>query len=294
MIFTQVIKRDGAVVEFDRNKIVNAIKKAMIRTDKGIDKETAEIVADKIENKLVKEKKFCNIEMIQNKVEYNLMLSNRKDVAQEYIRYRFKRIEEKNSINNIDREIQGLFDMTSEEVVNNANKAGDKFHTYRAMIADIACKDYAKRRIVPQKFNDAHEEGSIYIHDYNYIAIPFFNCILIDWIDMLKNGFEVGSTKISTPKGVTTAIALLSQIVAHVSSNCYGGVTLPSLCTGLEPYVRSSYEKHFAVGLEWLEDEDRAKKYAWQRLEKEVYDAAQAFEYEIQTLTNSRGEMLAL
>jgi anaerobic ribonucleoside-triphosphate reductase len=287
----QVTKRDGTVVEFDKLKIVNAILKAMVRTEKGVDMGVANGVADKVESKLSKKKEPHDIEMIQNLVEYSLMQSNRKDVAQEYIRYRFKRDEERNSVNNIDKEIQGLFDFTSEEVVNNANKAGDKLQTFRAMISDIACKDYAKRRIVPRRFNDAHEEGSIYIHDYNYLAIPFFNCMLINWIDMLENGFEVGNTIITTPKGITTAIALLSQIVAHVSSNCYGGVTLPSLDIGLEPYAKKSYAKHLRIGMKWLNDEEKAQRYAWERLEKELYDAAQAFEYEIQTLTNSRGEV---
>jgi len=290
MAETQVTKRDKTIVGFNKQKIADAIIKAMARTDRGIDKEAASAISDKVESKLSKVKDIHDIEVIQNMVEQYLMLSNRKDVAQEYIRYRFKRNEERNSANNIDREIQGLFDMTSEEVVNNANKAGDKLHTYRAMIADITSKDYAKRNIVPKWLSDAHEEGSIYLHDYNYVAIPVYNCQLINWIDMLENGFEVGSTKITTPKGITTAIALLSQIVAHVSSSCYGGVSLPSLCTGLEPYVKKSYDKHYAVGLKWLNDYEKVEQYAWERLEKEVYDAAQAFEYEISTLTNSRGE----
>lgn len=285
-----VIKRDGQEVEFDKSKIVNAVSKAMARTEKGIDLEVANLVANKTEKKIEKSKNEIHIESIQDMVEEYLMQSNRKDVAQEYIRYRFKRNEERNSMSYIDKEIQGLFDLTSEEIVNNANKAGDKLHTYRAMIADITSKDYAKRNIVPKWLNEAHEEGSIYLHDYNYVALPVYNCQLINWIDMLENGFEVGSTKITSPKGITTAIALLSQIVAHVSSNCYGGVSLPSLCTGLEPYARKSYEKHYTVGLKWLKDENKAKEYAWERLEKEVYDAAQAFEYEISTLTNSRGE----
>lgn len=115
------------------------------------------------------------------------------------------------------------------------------------------------------------------------------NCCLVNYRDMLENGFHVGQTHIHNIKSITTAIAILSQIIAHVSSGQYGGVTLQRLDEGLEPYIKMSYDKHLKIAIE--EGIEDAKGYAWRRLEKETFDACQGLEYEINTLTNSRGEV---
>lgn len=284
----EVIKRDGSLVPFDKTKISAAIIKAMKSTDKGVDTQLAEHIADQVEGV---QQEQLSIEMIQDLVEEQLMKSARTDVAKNYIRYRYKREEARNTYNDLDSEIMGLKDLTSDEVRNNANKDGSKLQTYRAMMADVACINFAKRKVVPKRFMDEHQK-SIYIHDFNYIDTPFFNCCLVNWIDCLQNGLMIANASIETPKSLATAIALLSQIVAHVSSNCYGGVTLPELTTGLTPYMKKSWNKHYAIAKEWIgDDEQKCQDYAWQRLTKETYDACQSMEYEIQTLTNSRGEV---
>ncbi|WP_039240983.1 anaerobic ribonucleoside-triphosphate reductase [Clostridium botulinum] len=280
-----VIKRDGREVDFNINRIVNAIELAMKDTKQGIDKELSVHIANDI-NKINKDK--MTVEEIQDIVEDKLM-DSRKDVAKEYIKYRNERNKARDSKSNVFEKMQDTFDMKSEDNRDNANKAGDKLQTYRAMIADIACREFARTKTIPEKILKEHKK-TIYQHDENYVCLPFFNCILIDYRDMLK-GFKVGMTPIETPKSITTAIAILSQIVAHVSSNCYGGNTLAEIDEGLEIYAKRSYKKHFRTGMKWLKNKKRAKKYAWEKLEKEVYDACQGFEYEIQTLTNSRGEV---
>lgn len=280
----QVTKRDSQIVEFDKNKIINAIEKAMNRTENGVSEELSNKIADSIASMEVNN---LSIEEIQEIVENKLMSSSRKDVAKEYIRYRYKRQEERSAEINLDNEIQGLFDMTSEEVRNNANKAGDKLQSYKAMVSDITSKDYAMRRIIPERFKKEHER-SIYWHDLNYEPYPIWNCTLINWMDMLDNGFNINGVDIETPKSIETAVALLSQIVAHVSSNCFGGVTLGQL-SHLSKYGKKSLDKHKLIGAE--EGVSDVEGYAWRRLEKEIYDACQGLEYEIQTLTNARAEV---
>lgn len=290
---TMIIKRDGSVVPFDKTKISTAIIKAMKCTNNGVDYHLAEEIASFVEKAAsdpARETEF-SIEMIQDIVEERLMKSARTDVAKCYIRYRYKREEERNTYNDLDNEIMGLKDLSSDEVRNNANKDGSKLQTYRAMMADVACINFAKRKIVPKRFMEEHRK-SIYIHDFNYIDTQFFNCCLVNWIDCLENGITIANAEIETPKSLSTAVALLSQIVAHVSSNCYGGVTLPELTTGLTPYMKKSWNKHYAIAQKWIgSDQQKCEEYAWERLTKETYDACQSMEYEIQTLTNSRGEV---
>lgn len=310
----KIIKRDGRKVEHKKEKIINAIQKSMLQTSIGIDENIISKVVSDVETLM---RNNITVEEIQDMVEDKLIEHGRADAAKKYIAYRRERTIARERQSVVDREMTGLFDMSNQELIrDNANKDGKKIQSYRSLIADIACTDYAKRNNVPKYLLEAHEEGSIYIHDINYANLPFFNCMLINYPDMLDNGFEISNTKIETPKSITTAIALLSQIVAHVSSNCYGGVTLPDLDVHLDKYLDRSFVKHYKKGLKWilgldesginnfikdkhisLNNKDLYKlndtiyEFAKAEIEKELNDACQSLEYEIQTLTNSRGEV---
>ena len=288
-----VIKRDMRVKKYEEARIFEAIKSAYVDVynsplSADVIDDIYDIVMDVNEDIENMKKEKVTVEEIQDIVVKNIKQYDEL-VANAYQRYREERSKKRENKGYLNTEIEGIFNQTSEEIRNNANKDGSKLHTLRAMIADVAVKDYAKRNVVPAHLLERHEK-SLYIHDMNYMGLPMFNCMLINWIDMLENGFVIAGKTIESPKSITTAIALLSQIVAHVSSNCYGGVTLPKL-TALKTYVKRSYDKHYEVGLKWLQDEEKAKEYALERVEKECYDSAQAFEYECQTLTNSRGEV---
>ena len=289
----KVIKRNGDVVDFNKDKIYNAISKAFVETYSDIEElniGTAHKVTDNVVLKIYNlYKSQISVEEIQDIVERELM-DNDKSVAQAYIRYRYKRETIRNTYNDLDKEIQGLKDLTSEEVRNNANKSGDKLQTFRPMISDITCIDYAKRHIVPDNILKHHGK-EIYIHDFNYMGVPMFNCCLVNWEDCFKHGMYVGSAPIMKPKSISTAIALISQLAAHVSSNCYGGITFINLTTGLCQYGIASLNKHRKVGEKWLNSKEEVESYAWEQLETEIKNAAQSLEYEIQTLTNSRGEV---
>lgn len=286
----KVIKRDLREKEFDLSRIRVAIQNAYseVYNNKDIFENEYIYIEPEILNKLkIENKDIVYIEHIQDIV-IDVLNDINKKVAESYSDYRqertFKREKKSKTFNDID----DIFTMKSEEVRNNANKAGDRIQTYRAMISDVACSNYADAKIIPPHILKEHGK-SVYIHDKSYLPIPMFNCILVNWMDMLENGFNMGSTHISSPNSITTAVALLSQIISHTTSNTYGGNTLGDLDIGLEPYIQKSYLKHLNVAKSWV-NEDKREEYAWTQLEKEVYDAVQGLEYEITTLMNSRGE----
>ena len=246
-----------------------------------------ELLEPMIEEAIKKQnKEQIYIEEVQNIIIENILKVN-KPVAKCYKQYRDERTKQRESNSKFFNDITAIFEQTSEEITNNANKAGDKLQTYRAMVSDVACSNYADARLIPIHILKEHKK-SIYIHDKSYFPIPIFNCILVNWMDMLDNGFHMGSSFISTPQSVTTAVALLSQIISHTTSNTYGGNTLGDLDLGLEKYIERSHNKYKQVAELWVAEEKR-EDYAWTMLEKEVYDAVQSFEYEISTLMNSRG-----
>ena len=283
----KVIKRDGRVKDFDTRFIDVAISKAEEEvkdnvSDLGL--RISELIKDYLIDNNISE---TSIEDIQDLV-IEFLKQEDIEVAKAYKEYRDKRSLERNKKSKFLKDIEDIFNQTSEEIRNNANKAGDKLQTYRAMVADVACNNYADTKIIPERLLKKHKK-TIYIHDKSYLPIPVFNCININWQDMLDNGFKMVA-KIETPKSLSTAIALLTQIVAHTSSSTYGGNTLADLDIGLEKYAIKSYKKHLEVAKKWITDENKQLEYAWDRLEKECMDSMQSLEYEIATLMNSRGE----
>ncbi|QSF43377.1 anaerobic ribonucleoside-triphosphate reductase [Paenibacillus tianjinensis] len=312
MTHTEVTKRDGTVVGFDKQKIVNAIMKAMARTEKGIDEEVAESVAEKTIHKLLG-KKNLDIECIQDNVIDSLLLSKRKDVAKEYIAHREVRSLKRRERSSLDKKVQGLLDLTNTEVMSeNSNKDSQTIPTQRDLLAGIMAKDFAQAYMIPKRVVEAHNNGDIHQHDQDYTPyFPSFNCMLIDLREMLENGFKLGNAQIETPKSITTAAAVTAQIIAQVSSHIYGGNTINEIDKILAPYVTCSFIKHFKTGMEWLYKADssyintldiyienkelsnqfpRCYDYAIKLTQKETLDAFQSLEYEINTLVSANGQ----
>lgn len=216
------------------------------------------------------------------------MDGKRKDVARAFVRYRYKRELVREAKTNLDNEIFGLKDGTSEEVINNANKNGKLLQTLKPMIADVTIIDQAKRYYVPERIMKHHQK-EIYIHDMNYFGIPMHNCQLVNWEDCLENGMVIGNAPIEKPNTITVAVNLLSQIAAHVSSNCYGGITFINLTKGLCQYGRGSLNTWRKKAQDF--EVPNAEDFAWKMLEREISKSIKGLEYEILTLTNSRGEI---
>ena len=172
----------------------------------------------------------------------------------------------------------------------NANKASERIPVMKEMIAGEVVKAVSEDYI-PEEVLIAHKKGEIHYHDLDQAPLlPFTNCCLVDLKDMLQNGFDMGNATIEEPKSVSTACAITSQIIAQVASHQYGGVSMNRIDEVLEPYVTKSYDKHLEVGLEFCENRDKAVVYATKQTMKEVKDACQAMEYEINTLFTSQGQ----
>jgi len=161
----------------------------------------------------------------------------------------------------------------------------------RDMIAGEVSKHLALTDILPKEVADAHIAGEIHYHDLDYAPLfPMFNCMLIDIHGMLSQGFKMGNADIETPRSISTATAVVAQVIAQVASHIYGGNTINRIDEVLAPYVKLSYSKHLAAGKLWCKDDGRAVAYATSMTKKETYDAFQSLEYEINTLHTANGQ----
>ena len=284
-----IIKRDGRQKDFEWSRIKLAIKNAYLDVSNyDTFKEQYNFIQPLIENKINElNKDEINVEEVQDIVIESVGKVN-KEVAKGYQEYREKRSLERESKFSLYDEIQEVLDNCSPEMRENANKAGDKIQSIRAMVADISCRKYNEVKKIPINLLREHKKR-IYIHDEMYFGLPFHNCFLINWRDMLDNGFHINNTYIRTPNSLRTAVTLLSQIVAQCASNCYGGVTLSDLCIGLEKYAQKSLNKHIQIAKQ--ENIPDIEGYAWRQLEKEAYDSFQDLLYSINCLCTSRGEV---
>ncbi|HAS6293134.1 TPA: anaerobic ribonucleoside-triphosphate reductase [Vibrio vulnificus] len=282
-----VVKRDGAKATFNAQLIKNAVQSAAesINCPK---RELGDIVATNVCEKMNgrTEIEICEI---QSLVEKELMHVD-EDVARAYIEYRHDRDIQREKASALSAEISGLVEQSNADLLNeNANKDSKVIPTQRDLLAGIISKHYAKHHMLPRDIVQAHENGEIHYHDLDYSPFfPMFNCMIVDLENMLKNGFRMGNAEIDTPKSIQTATAVTAQIVAQVASHTYGGTTLNRLDEVLAPYVTASHEKHLATAKEW--DVPNPEAYARKLTEKEVYDAFQSLEYEINTLFSSNGQ----
>ncbi|OIN15594.1 anaerobic ribonucleoside-triphosphate reductase [Shewanella algae] len=190
------------------------------------------------------------------------------------------------------QEITALFDEGNSSLkTENANKDAKIIPTQRDLLAGIVSRHYALEHILPKDVAEAHISGDLHFHDLDYSPLfPMFNCMLIDVGGMLTNGFRLGNAEIESPKSISTATAVVAQIIAQVASHIYGGNTVDRLDEVLAPYVRLSYEKHLSTGRQFIENEAKAVIYAERMTEKECYDAFQGLEYEINTLHTANGQ----
>ncbi|MGO4937800.1 anaerobic ribonucleoside-triphosphate reductase [Fundicoccus sp. Sow4_H7] len=178
-----------------------------------------------------------------------------------------------------------------QTVVNeNANKDSRVFNTTRDLTAGVSAKAIGLTMLPPAVAN-AHLKGDIHYHDLDYHPYsPMTNCCLIDFKGMLSQGFHIGNAQVESPRSINTATAQIAQIVANVASSQYGGCSADRIDEVLAPYARLNFEKHLKTAQEWIEDSSQHEAYAYRKTEKDIYDAMQSLEYEINTLYTSNGQ----
>ncbi len=293
---TNVIKRNGEEVLFDLSKIVNAVKAANCEVDRIHQMNEYQIVAiaDNIASKVGELPHAVNVEDIQDMVERGIMEMRGYEVAQKYVRYRYRR-ELKRKSNTTDNGILSLIENINEEVTQeNSNKNPVINSTQRDYMAGEVSKDLSKRVLLPAEIVNAHEEGIIHFHDSDYFAQKEHNCDLINLADMLQNGTVISETLIEKPHSFFTACNVTTQIVAQVASNQYGGQSFT--LAHLAPFVDISRQKlRKSVIAERKEcgesmDEDIISRVTERRLRDEVKSGIQTIQYQLITLMTCNGQ----
>ena len=241
IVRNNVIKRNGQEVSFDISKIINAIAKANHEVDgiHQLNKFQIRAIADNIAKKITDYSRAAHVEDIQDMVETGIMEMRGYEVAQKYVRYRYKREISRKS-NTTDDGILSLIELNNEEVKQeNSNKNPIINSTQRDYMAGEVSKDLTRRLLLPEDIVKAHEEGIIHFHDADYFAQKEHNCDLINLEDMLQNGTVISQTMIEKPHSFFTACNVTTQIVAQVASNQYGGQSFT--LSHLAPYHSEAY-----------------------------------------------------
>ncbi len=283
----QVIKRDGTKVDFNKEKIIIAIEKAM-HSPSGIYVEGQALeIAGEIE-KRSKNKREISIYEIEDLVYYKLIDRKNPATAKAYESYKSVQAYKREQ-NTSDDEIIGLLNQTNIDVMDeNSNKNPIIASTQRDLIAGEVAKDIAKRKLIPADLVEAHDSGAIHIHDLDYLIQPIFNCCLVDMKDMLDNGTVVNEKMIETPKSFQVACNVMTQIIAQIASNQYGGQSINISC--LSPYLGKSYDKNMKLAQEILTDEEEIKKMADALTKRDLESGIQTIQYQINTLMTSNGQ----
>ena len=295
----EVLKRDGREVLFDVERIYNAIEKAFRSTISGCD-DVAEptlktlraggLVLEEFRKRVKEGEKIFTVEDIQDVVEKVLYETSENETYRHFKEYRKEREREREGAKSIDETIGRLISKEPSTVNENANKDSDAFNTRRDLTAGITGKAIGLR-MLPLHVSNAHQKGEIHFHDLDYSPYePMTNCCLIDFKGMLKNGFRMGNADIESPKSIQTAAAQIAQIIANVASCQYGGCSADRIDEILAPYAKLNYKKHLKDAKEWIEDGSKWEDYARKKTRKDIYDAMQSLEYEVNTLFTSNGQ----
>lgn len=290
----KVIKRDGRLVEFDDQKIYDALAKAKEKihgTLSPLDQRHLLDIVEKVDQE-ISERFIDNIKIyeIQNIVEHTLLQYHEYELAEEYIHYRTRRDFQRSQATDINFTIEKLMNKDQTVVNENANKDSNVFNTQRDLTAGIVGKSIGLKMLPPHVAN-AHQKGDIHYHDLDYHPYaPMTNCCLIDFEKMLNEGFKMGNAEVEAPKSIQTATAQISQIIANVASSQYGGCSADRVDELLAPFAEKNYQKHLTEAQEWIDGTERQEAFARKKTKKDIFDAMQSLEYEINTLFTSNGQ----
>ncbi|MFW2514196.1 anaerobic ribonucleoside-triphosphate reductase [Demequina sp. SO4-13] len=290
----EVVKRDGRTLPFDERRIGGALTKAFAAVHGDVSAEHQRTV-DSLVTRIVAELSLrhdprVKIYEIQAVVEHELLDAGERAVARAYIDYRVERDLARSESTDLNHSITRLLDKESSVVHENANKDADVYNTQRDLTAGMVGKAVGLR-MLPHHVANAHQKGDIHYHDLDYHPYsPMTNCCLIDFRGMLSTGFRIGNAQVDPPRSIQTATAQISQIIANVSSSQYGGCTVDRIDELLAPYAALNRAKHEVDAERWITDPDARAEYAQEKTRKDIYDAMQSLEYEINTLFTSNGQ----
>lgn len=286
----KVQKRDGRVAVYDADKIRAAIEKANASVEAG-ERVEPEVVEETIHYVEQHAGEVMPVEAIQDMIEERLVQHNKYALAKKYMIYRYQRALLRKS-NTTDESILKLIRNENKELAEeNSNKNTTLASTQRDYIAGEVSRDVTKRLLLPEKITLAHENGVLHFHDADYFIQPIFNCCLVDIGDMLDNGTVMNGKMIESPKSFQVACIVMTQIIAAVASNQYGGQSVA--VSHLGKYLRKSRQKFEQELEEEFGDTmtaDERKRVTDIRVQDELRSGVQTIQYQINTLMTTNGQ----
>lgn len=284
-----VQKYDGRVVVFDVKKWLASLKKSQVNQI-SFDSEYYQVIVTAVLRQLATlDTAILSTKEIQSVTTQTLLAYHEDDIAKRYNDFSVLKHEHKQNEMDINVSMAKLLEKDRSVVNENANKDSNVFNTQRDLTAGIVGKAIGLK-MLPTHVANAHQRGDIHFHDLDYSPYtPMTNCCLIDFKGMLSNGFKIGNADVESPKSIQTATAQIAQIIANVASSQYGGCTADRIDELLAPYAQLNYKKHLTDAEKWVQG-DKKEAYAEEKTKKDIYDAMQSLEYEINTLFTSNGQ----
>ncbi len=286
----KVQKRDGRIVTYEVDKITNAIKKANVEVEPS-QKASDELISTAVENVENLSGDVIPVETIQDIIERTLVSHNKYVLAKKYMIYRYQRslLRKKNTT---DESILKLIKNENKELAEeNSNKNTVHASTQRDYIAGEVSRDLTRRMLLPEHISMAHDNGVLHFHDADYFIQPIFNCCLVNIKDMLDNGTVMNGKMIESPKSFQVACTVMTQIIAAVASNQYGGQSVNVAHLG--KYLRKSrdkFEKETRERFGDTLDEKAIKEIVDMRVDDELKSGVQTIQYQINTLMTTNGQ----
>ncbi|WP_125709697.1 anaerobic ribonucleoside-triphosphate reductase [Lacticaseibacillus porcinae] len=287
-------KRDGRIVDFDQQKITRAITKAAVSVDKPLSpadyRDIEAISDDAVATILDRFDKDVRIAEVQSVVEEAILNAHKYDWGKAYTDYRMQRDIDRAKRADVNYNVQKLIDRDATVVHENANKDSRVFSTQRDLTAGAVAKAMGLQMLPPAVAN-AHMRGDIHWHDLDYT--PFMaetNCCLIDFKEMLNHGFNIGNAEVEPANSIQVAVTQMTQIIANVASSQYGGCSSDRTDEVLAPFAEKNYQKHLVEAAELTDDADKQAEYAKRRTKKDILDALQTLEYQVNTLYSTQGQ----
>ena len=288
VVLVKVIKRDSRVTQYNENRVKSCIKKAMNSCGKhSMDVDTlVKNVSSILKLHLVDDK--VTSAQVDEAIIQQLLDNDLTDVAEAYNIYKEHRAIERESETDITHHVYKLYSKDKAVINENANKDSRTFPTKRDLLAGAVSKPVGLK-LLPKRVRTAHLNGEIHFHDLDFSpAETYTNCCLVDLKGMLANGFSMGNAEVTSPNSIQTATAQTAQIVANVASCQMGGISLDRLDEVLAPYAEKNYHKHLKIGEKY--GITNLETYAKNQTKKDIYDAMQSLEYEVNTLYVSNGQ----
>lgn len=278
---TMFVKRDGAKYPFELFKL------EMVIHALGLD-DVKTVILSKIMDKL--DDNTVTAQDVADAFRQSLNELGYIEAAKKYVAYRKHDVAEWEKQIDTKNRLERLVHKDPTIVNENANKDSDVFSTQRDLTAGTVGKTVGLT-MMPEHIAKAHLRGDIHWHDLDYTPLsPMSNCCLIDFKEMLTNGFKIGNAYMESPNSIGVATSQVTQIITNVASSQYGGCSFDRADEVLAPFAQKNYEKHLKDAKELIDDEEKAKAFAKNRTKKDIYDAMQSLEYEINTMFSSQGQ----